>query len=529
MTTEILTPPIRGRANKPDPRNTGAISRNAMISTSHPLATAAGVAALRKGGSAVDAYLAAAAVQTVVEPTMTSLGGGLGITVFDPSTGESRIAGGVGQLPAAEDGKLDADTRWTGRTVVPPGWVHGAHTAWTTWGKLDWADVFDHAARWAREGFIVDEQMWGGMFENRTVLGRYPAGRDVWCPDGRMVSVGDTLRQPALALTMEQIGRHGPDYVYRGDFARNYVEAARAAGGRITLEDMEAAQATSPAPTLVPRLPLADGREVHTGGFMYALLLNLAIVGGLASMAPPTEDAHTLYLQMRIIEEAWHHLLGYVGSNVWEFKGIGELADAVSVETAQRLWSQVESQPSRPFDSMNTNTNAIVVVDESGLVAHGTHSHSGTPFGVGLMVDGVMVPRPMYYFSDPLVAMPAGWSTSLLVVERGKPIFAAGSPSISAVQCVFQTTMNVLSWGMEPGESACKPRFGASHYPSQRPMIETSFGQPLIDELEQRGVGLSPVTPWEIEMGSCHAIHIDQDGTLRGAADPRRLGQVTGI
>lgn len=520
------------RPSRPDPASVSAVSRNAMISTSHPAATEAGLAALRGGGSAVDAYLAAAALQTVVEPTMTGLGGGLAMTVYEPSTGASRIVAGVGGLPAGEEGgELDEQAYWSGRTVVPPGWVSGAHAAWQKWGKLGWTDLFSDALVAAREGFVVDQLLWGTMWEYRTVAGMYPAGREVWCPDGRLVCVGDVLRQPALARTIEQLAEQGPDFFYQGEFAQHYVETARAAGGRITLDDM-AATGQAGFDLQLPVRPLANGYELHTTGSLYATALSLAAVGGLGKRGRPTEDAESLYLLLRIVEEAWHHGLSLADGSGLDLDAIEDAMakelDAVSPENMEKLWSQVESGPPRSFDGMHLDTNAIVVVDESGLIAHGTHSTSGTPFGAGLMVDGVIAARPLYHFARHIVKMPAGWATSLLAVKDGKPVFAAGSPSISAVQNVLQNTVNVLEWGMEPGESVQQPMFGSPVYPSRRPMVESTMGDDVIAEVERRGVKVKRVTPWEQEMGSCHSIRFDSDGTLRGAADPRRLGRVAG-
>src|ERR1700722_8933597 len=92
----------RTRPSRPISENISAVGQKAMISTSHPLATEAGLSALRRGGTAVDAYLAAAAVQTVIEPTMTSLGGGFSMSVYEPSTGRSRLVAGMAGLPATE-------------------------------------------------------------------------------------------------------------------------------------------------------------------------------------------------------------------------------------------------------------------------------------------------------------------------------------------------------------------------------------------------------------------------------------------
>ena len=515
----------RARPSRPDPDSIAATARSAMISTSHPLATEAGLSALRRGGSAVDAYLAAAAVQTVIEPTMTSLGGGLGVTIYEPSTGRSRVMGGAGILPAAETGDLDEEAYWSGRTVTVPAWVSAAHGAWKKWGKLPWAELWTDALACARDGFLVDQLLWGTMWEHRTVPGISAEGREVWYPGGRLVCVGEVLRQPALARTLEQLADEGPDYFYEGEFARQYVAAARAAGGRLTLADMAAA----PGKVIdleLPALRLANGQELHTSGVMYALALNLAAIGGLGRRGRPTEDPESLFLSLRIVEETWHHCLSL--APITGSETLQQALAAVSPAEAQRLWPRVNSGPPRSFDGMNMDTCGIVAVDDSGMIVHGTHSTSGTPFGVGLMVAGVVVARPLYYFARPVVTMPVGWGTSLLVLHDRRPVFAAASPSISAVQNIFQNTMNVLEWGLTPGESVQQPMFGSPLYPSRRPMIESTMGEGIIADVERRGLKVKRVSPWEQEMGSCHAVYLGGDGMLRGAADPRRLGRAAG-
>lgn len=495
-----------------------------MITTSHPAATAAGLAALRSCGSAVDAYLAAAAVQTVVEPTMTTLAGSLAVTVWDPATRQSRLVGSAGAQPAAEDGHLDEVGRASGRTVCPPGWVHGAHAAWQKWGKLPWSDLFGDAIAAAREGFVVDHLLYGWAFEYRTVAGRYQEGRDAWFPDGRMFTPGDLLRQPDLARTLERLADEGPAYFVTGEFAQRYVNTAQAAGGRIDLDDMAAA---GPVEMILPPLPLVSGLELHTNGLLYALMLNVASVGELERRDPAHQDPETLYLMLRTVEECWQFGLE-LADGEYRLPTEEELVEAVSADNAERLWQQVRARPPRPFDAMNMGTNAIVVVDEAGMVAHGTHSASSTAFGVGLMVDGVIVPRPITLYAVPKVPIPVGWATSLLALRDGRPMLAAGSPSISAVQNVFQNVFNVLELGLDLAESVNQPMYGASHYPSRRPMVESTMGEGVIAAVEGRGIGLTRVSPWEPEMGSCQAVHLRPDGMLEGAADPRRLGRAAG-
>ncbi|MFI6541218.1 gamma-glutamyltransferase [Nonomuraea sp. NPDC050547] len=507
---------VPARPARPDPEHMSATGGKGMISTSHPAASSAGVAVLRRGGSAVDAYLAAAAVQTVVEPTMTTLAGGLSVTVYDPDTRQSLVIAGMAGLPAGEKGDLDAGARLSGRTVVPPGWVRGAHAAWSRFGRLSWAELFADAVVAAREGFVADPLLWGWAFAYRMAAGRYQEGYDTWFPGGHLFRAGEVLRQPALARTIEQLAEQGPEYFHEGEFAKRYVETARLHGGRITLDDMAAAGAVEMP---LPPLPTAGGYELHTVGALYPLLLSL-------SSLIETDD---LYTRMRVFEEVWAYGLDEIPDPFTDpTVPIEDTLRAISPEAAERLVPRVVHGKPRPFDSMNGGTNAIVVVDERGMIAHGTHSSSSTAFGVGLMTDGVIMPRPITLFADPWVKIPVGWGTSLLAMRDGKPAYVAGSPAISAVQNVYQNSVNVLQRGMTALESVNQPLFGASVYPSRRPMVESSFGDVVLAEVERRGVGITRVSPWELEMGSCQAIAFGEDGTLHGVADPRRLGSAAG-
>ena len=483
---------VLSRPQRPDPADVSHQSKNGMISTSHPAATEAGLAALVAGGSAVDSYLSAALVQTAVEPTMTSLTGTMLITVLDPVTGQSQLVSDMGGLPAAEDAVLDDVGRWTGRTVMRPGWVRAAHAGWDRWGRLPWAHLFAPAIAAAREGFEVDPLLWGWMFEHRMAAGSYSTGRDLWFPGGRLVGPGELLRQPALADTLTALAEEGPSYMYEGDFAQRYVATARATGGRLTLDDMAAGSVND---VVLPALQVASGYYVHTCGPLFALMLNLVAVGGVADRDLPSEDPETLYLMMRIVEESWHYGLTMIGSS-FRFASPEEMLDGVSVANAERLWRRVVEDSPRPFDSMNLGTNAISVVDADGMVAHGTHSSTSTPFRVGLSVDGVVMTRNAVVFAHPMTPLPIGWGISLVAVRNGRPVLTTASPSISALQNIFQTSVNVLERGMDLTDSVHQPMFGAAMYPSRRPMVESTMADAAFAHLEQRGLGVTRVSPW---------------------------------
>lgn len=186
----------------------------------------------------------------------------------------------------------------------------------------------------------------------------------------------------------------------------------------------------------------------------------------------------------------------------------------------------IEGGPPRPYKGISAGTCAITVVDEDGNVACGTHSSSSSPYGTGIVVDGVVINRVIYHRK---ATLPAGVTTSFMLFKGGKPAWIVGSPSRSFFSTVLQNTVNVIEFGMDPWESVNQPLFGAPgpEYPGEE--IETYFPETHLAALEGRGMEIMPVGPWEIHMGSCQAILIDREaGRIHGVADPRRLGMAKG-
>lgn len=524
---EVDAKPLRS-----DPARAYATGRQAMVTTSHPFATQAGVAVLKKGGTAVDAYLTAAILQTVLEPTMTTLTGALGITCFD--AGERRVVSlGAGfNAPKAEAGELSGADYISGRTVMVPGYVAGIYHASKTKGKLPWKDLFEPAIRVAEEGFIIDHLLWGWAYEYSKWLGRYPEGRGIWYRNGYLLGVGDRLKQPQLAATLRRLAAEGPEYFYRGPFAKKYVEAVRARGGRITEEDMAAMWTAVEKLTGqgggggggggryqedAPRGRYREFEIVAPSNAMMVLALNLVEAGNLRTMGRPTENPEALFYLMRIIQEIWNAGMGY---------GPKTHQTLLSKEFAGTLWKLIEGGPPRPYRGINAGTCAVAVVDPAGNVAVGTHTSSSSPFGTGIFVDGVVVNRVIYHRT---VKFPSGLSTSHLVLKDGQPYLAVASPSRSFLTNIFQNTVNILEYGMTLDESVRQPLFGAPgpDYPGEE--IENRFSEDVLRGVEGKGLELTRVAPGYLHMGSCHAVLIDRArGEIHGVADPRRLGLAAG-
>jgi gamma-glutamyltranspeptidase/glutathione hydrolase len=503
-----------------------ATGRSVMMTTSHPLATEAGVAALRKGGTAVDAYLTAALLQTVLEPTMTTLAGSLGITCWDEPKGRLLSLGAGFSSPKGEAGEFAPGDYVTARTAMVPGFVAGIHHASRLKGKLPWRDLFEPAIHYAEEGFVIDHLLWGWAYEYSKWLGRYPEGRAIWYRDGYLLSVGDRLRQPQLAATLRRLAADGPEYFYRGPFARKFVEAVRSRGSRMTEADLASAwagverQATEGASRSAEAAPRGRFREYEVlapSNAMMILALNVVEAGDLRSRGRPTRNADVLYYLLRIIQEIWHAGFEYRAETREQM---------LSKEYATTVWGLVESGPPRPYRGIDAGTCGVAVVDSEGSVAVGTHTSSSSPFGTGIFVDGIVVNRVIY---SRTVRFPSGLSTSHLVLRDGKPYFAIASPSRSFLTNIFQNTVNVLEFGMGLDESVSQPLFGAPGplYPGEE--IENRFPDEVLSAVERRGVPLVRIAPGYIHLGSGQAVLIDRKaGRLYGVADPRRLGLAAG-
>ena len=191
-----------------------------MASSDHTYATEAALWALERGGSAADAYMTAAIAQCVLEPTMTTLGGGFGMAFWDAETGQLAQGGGFFAFPSGAPASEPYDERksWTAWGAMVPGFVRGLETCHAAWGKLRWEDLFEPAIVFAEEGFVIDHMLWGYAKATRKMIGRFPGpGRDAWFRDGYMLGVGDVLRQPALAATLKALPDEGPDYFFQDD------------------------------------------------------------------------------------------------------------------------------------------------------------------------------------------------------------------------------------------------------------------------------------------------------------------------
>jgi len=500
-----------------------AVGPGPMATTDHPYATEAALWALERGGTAADAYITAALVQCVLEPTMTTLGGGFGVTCFDAASGELSTAGGSFAFPsgAPPSEPYEEARSWTGFGAMVPGYVRGLEAAHSAYGRLPWQDLWEPAIAFAENGFVIDHILWGYVHHARKMVGRFAGpGRDNWFRDGYLLGVGETVHLPELAATMTRLRDEGGDYFYTGPFARKLVDEVARRGGGITLDDMAAMQGfVSPSwKSGEPGgAPYRDYEIAPSSGLLFLLGLQVFEAADLRSMGPPTESVEALHTQIRVAQELWLR-----GADIT----LENQDDFISPDNARRVWQDIRSSPPRPFIGFAAATCGNVIVDAEGNVAAGTHSSSSEPFGTGINVDGVVMNRATYLRK--YTNLPVGFSTQLWLYRDGRPALVMATPSRSLMECLLQGAANFVEYGMTGDQVVHAPRFGHPHPGIASAEIEGDFGDDAIAELESRGHALFPVSPRDANMGSIHAVRWLDDGRLEAVADPRRRGRAAG-
>ena len=222
------------------------ISQRGIAATSQVLASQAGAQILARGGSAVDAAIAANAVLGVTEPMMTGLGGDLFVIYWDAKTGKLTGLNASGPAPKALTPEFLAKRGidrmpYTGiHSVTVPGAVEGWYKIHQRFGKLPWKDLFDDAITFAEQGFPVHEgaqEIWAGAGVVRGLKAN-PESARVFLPGGKAPEVGQIFRNPDMGKAFRLIAEQGPSAFYKGAIAAAILKTSQHLGGTMTAQDL---------------------------------------------------------------------------------------------------------------------------------------------------------------------------------------------------------------------------------------------------------------------------------------------------
>jgi gamma-glutamyltranspeptidase len=218
----------------------------AAVSSAHPVATAAGLEMLRRGGNVVDAAVAVSFALGVVEPDASGIGGYGQMLVLTRGMREPVVIDFMARAP--EEATLsNAALLRNGRLpddgpvlAIVPGTVAAMHLAWRQHGsgRLPWAELLAPAIRAARDGYVVSEGLATTLTTEREHFSKYEGSRKLFFPTGEPLRAGETLRNADLAWTLEQIAGGGADAFYKGEVGRRMVADLRGQGNPMTRTDL---------------------------------------------------------------------------------------------------------------------------------------------------------------------------------------------------------------------------------------------------------------------------------------------------
>ncbi|MGH9536590.1 MAG: gamma-glutamyltransferase [Terriglobales bacterium] len=220
------------------------INDGGIVATSHTLASQAGAQILARGGSAIDAAIAANAVLGVTEPMMNGIGGDLFLLYWDAKTGKLYGLNSSGWAPrglSIEYLKQKGDMQMPQAgidTVTVPGAVEGWSQAHARFGKLPWKDLFTPAIYFAEHGYPVPELIHDFWQSDEQTLKQTPEAQRIFLPDGKVPEIGAMFANPDLGKTLRLIAEQGRDVFYRGEIAQSIVSTSAALGGTMQAPDL---------------------------------------------------------------------------------------------------------------------------------------------------------------------------------------------------------------------------------------------------------------------------------------------------
>ena len=280
-----------------------AASGRAAVSSAHPVATAAGLEILSKGGNVVDAAVAVSFALGVVEPDASGVGGYGQMLVFQKGMERPQLIEFMSRVP--EDAGLGNTSLLQGGRLADggpvlvnvPGTVAAMYLAWQKFGskKLPWEALLAPAIRAAKDGYVVSEGLATTLATERERFLKWDGSRALFFRDDQPLRAGDTLKNADLAWTLEQIAKGGADAFYKGEIAKRMVNDLHAKGSPIKLTDMSRyfAAERSPVETSYRGYSLYSSAPPVSGGSELSAQLNL--LEQFATPKPYSEDAATLH------------------------------------------------------------------------------------------------------------------------------------------------------------------------------------------------------------------------------------------
>jgi gamma-glutamyltranspeptidase / glutathione hydrolase len=527
-------------------RRSPVYSRNGIVATSQPLATAAGLDILAIGGNAADAAVAAGAALNVTEPTSTGIGGDMFALFYDAETKRVTALNGSGRAPAALT--LDRLKNEGLTTEMPPFHVHtvtvpGACAGWfdliEEHGSLSMAEILAPAIRLAHEGFPVapiTSYSWqrGAQNQLKSALNGYEL-----MIDGRGPKAGEIFRNPGLARTFEVIARGGKSAFYQGEIAESIVGVIKEAGGCMSAEDLASHTSTWEEPISVTYRGLRV-YECPPNGQGITALIALNILEGFDLASLTSLSVERLHLMIEAVRLAFADSGWYVADPAFSKIPVQELLSKEYANQRRKLidLKHATIDPSRGTPVSSSDTVYLSVVDKYGNACSFINSnYSG--FGTGIVPKGwgfTLQNRGHNFRLDPdhpnaLAPRKRPYHTIIpaMVTREDRSLYASYGVmgGFMQPQGHVQVLSALVDNGLDPQAALDLPRFRIDVEKSGgRVALEEGIPANVVSDLEKMGHPVHSVSGYDRSLfGRGQVILRDTEtGVLAAGSDPRADG-----
>jgi gamma-glutamyltranspeptidase / glutathione hydrolase len=517
------------------------ITDRGIVATSHTLASQAGAQILARGGSAMDAAIAANAVLGVTEPMMNGIGGDLFLIYWDAKTGKLYGLNASGWAPKnltvefLNKGGITKMPRAGIHSVTVPGAVDGWKKAHQRFGRLPWKDLFTGAIYYAEHGYPVPEiiQAYWADDEDLEKIKGNAESRRVFLPSGKVPEVGAMFRNPDIAKALRLIAERGPEVFYKGEIAQRILETSRQLGGTMQAADLAefSSEWVEPISTDYRGWKIYE-LPPNLQGMAALEMLNIMEVTPAASDGP--QGVAELHKKIEAMKLAYSDLYRYNADPKFAKIPVkGLLAKDYAKQRAALISDAAACKVTAGKPDLS-DTTYLAAVDKQGNIASFIQSnYSGFGSGVTVLGMGFALQNRGGLFTldrdHPNVLQPRKRPFHTIIpgfmskgdLHMGFGIMGGSNQPVAHAQFVS----NVVDYNMNIQEALEAPRFTVSKDLGCEVPVESRVKPEVLDQLKRRGHEFTMHKEYSTVMGRGQAVlHDSKTGVNYGGSDPRADG-----
>lgn len=533
-----------------------ATGENGMVASSNVYATMAGLEILEQGGNAVDAAIAVCYALGVAEPFTSGLGGG-GFMIVHTADGENQFidyrevasSGQTAESWLDDSGDLIENANSVGGLAVGvPGEVAGLELALSQFGsgKLSRQQIMQPAIDLANNGYVVSPTMYGAIAdEYERMIGEYSELGQYYLKDGLPYEVGDTVTNPDLAKTLQLIAENGADAFYKGEVAEAIVAAVQKHGGVMTTEDLANYKAEERVPVTgtYRGYQIISAPPASSGGTHIVEALNVLENYDIGGME--VNSAEYLHLFSETFKACFADRAAYMADTAFAEVPLDGLT---SKDYAKTIYEKITDgsqdwTAGNPAQYEGNSTTSFSIADKEGNVVTVTQTIECF-WGSKIAVEGYgfIMNDEMHDFSTSLDSVNklepgkrplSSMSPTIVLREDGSSFMSVGSPGgLRIWPTVTQVISHVIDHDMDIQEAIDTARIfdnGTDTGINYESGGVTPVTADVAAALEAQGHAVTDKGEWQLFFGGVQGIVYQEDGTLRGGADPRRDGKALGF